>query len=100
MTGELLFSARPHHLPRRPYARIEGAMRGGEKIRRGGLARKEQPAIDRRGEHGAFARMARQRMRVGAARERIERPARLLQGRKLAAEIIAEKASNLVDSRG
>ena len=49
-------------------------MRGREKIRRGRFAGKEQPAVDRRGQHGALAGVAGQRVRIGAARERDRGP--------------------------
>jgi hypothetical protein len=61
MTGLLVVRLR-RHLPRRPLSRIPRAMGGGEKVRRGGLARKEQAAVDGRGEHGALAGMAGQGM--------------------------------------
>src|SRR5271168_828543 len=73
------------------------AVGGGEKVRRGGFTRKEQPAIDRSGEHGALAGVARQRMRIGAAGEGIMRPARFLQRPQPAAKIIAEEGDDLVD---
>ena len=80
-----------HHLLRRPLSGIMRAVGGGEKVRRGGFAGKEQPAIDGRGEHRALAGVARQRMRIGAAGEGIVRPARFRQRLQLAAKIVAEE---------
>src|SRR5579864_4428421 len=73
------------------------AMGGGEEIRRGGFTGKEQPAVDGRGEHGAFAGMPGQSMRIGAAGETIERPARFLQRLQSSSKIAAEKRDDLVD---
>src|SRR5579864_8259255 len=73
------------------------AMGGGEEVRRGGFSGKEQPAIDGRGEHGAFARVPGQSVRIGAAGERIERPARFLQRLQSPSKIAAEKRDDLVD---
>lgn len=50
-------------------------MRGREKPRRGRISRKEQPPVDRRGQHGTVTRVARQRVRIAAARERVMGPA-------------------------
>src|SRR5579884_4291747 len=75
-------------------------MRGGEKLRRGRFTGKEQASIHRRGKHGAFAGVARQRVGIGAARKGIVSPARFPERLQLAAEIIAEKRDDLVDRGG
>ena len=79
------------HFPRRPLPAVPRPMRGREKIRRGRFARKEQPPIDRRGQHGALAGMAGQRVRIGAAREGVVGPARFRERLQLAAEVVAEE---------
>src|ERR1700756_4736824 len=73
------------------------AVGGGEEVRRGGFSGKEQPAIDGRGEDCAFAGVSGQSMRIGAAGEAIERPARFLQRLQSRSKIAAEKRDNLVD---
>src|SRR5579872_57287 len=73
------------------------SMGGGEEVGRGGFTGKEQPAIDRRGEHGAFAGVPGQGMRIGAAGERIERPVRFPQRLQSSSKIAAEKRDDLVD---
>jgi hypothetical protein len=50
-------------------------MRRREKIRRGRLTRKKQTPIDGRGQHGAITGMAGERVRIGAAGERVVGPA-------------------------
>ena len=65
-------------------------MRGREKIRAGGLACEEQPPIDGGGEYRAVAGVTGQRVRIGAARERVVRPARFRQRFQLAAKVGAE----------
>ena len=74
-------------------------MRGGEKVRRGGLAREEQPVIDGCREHGTFAGVAGQRVGIGAAGEGIMGPARFPQRFQLAAEVVAEETCDLVAGR-
>ena len=73
------------------------AMGGGEEVGRGGFTCEEQPAIDGRGEHGALAGVPGQGMRIGAAGEAIERPARFLQRLQSSSKIAAEKRDDLVD---
>src|SRR6516165_3704403 len=96
MTGSARWK-QGHHLPRRPLAAVLRPMGGGEKIRRGRFAGKEKSAVERRGEHGAGAGVARQRMRVGAAGERVLRPARFRQRLQAAAIIRAEHRHDFVD---
>src|SRR6202012_2118052 len=83
---------------RRALAALQRAMGGGEEIRRGRFAGEEQPLVDGSRENGAVAGVAGQRVRIGAAGERIMRPARLRQWLQPRAKTIAEQACNLVDA--
>src|SRR4051795_7064336 len=73
-------------------------MRRREKVRRRRLSRKEQPPIDRCRQYGAIAGVAWQRVRVGASRERVVRPARLAERLQLSPDVVAEQARDLVDA--
>ena len=54
-------------------------MRGGIIAARAGLAGEEQAIVHRRGELGTAVSLARQGIRVGAARERVDTPTMKLQ---------------------
>src|SRR5215467_4607936 len=89
-------SDRGQHLARRAVARIPRTVGGRKKIRRGRLARKEQPVIDGRCKDRAVTGVAGQGVRVGATREGIEGPARFRQRRQPAPKIVAEKGNDFV----
>ena len=71
------------------------AVRGGEIVDRAGLAREEQPVVDRRGEHRPAIGLAGQRIRIGAARKGSAPQRECRIGLSRAGERAAEKADQL-----